>query len=398
MVAPAPSCAPLAGSTAPSSSGSASPAFPSGAAPSRSRHRAVAFHSLGTGDQHRVEAASSVARRLADLLALPFHGAVEPALLASGAYYVVPVRTLCPASAAEALGIRGCDDFFGGIVPYPFVATKCVSHGLVRPGAARPEGWVESLADRIEDAVLPGHTAFDLDDAREAARRLLGQHGPVRIKAPSATGGGGQSRHADLAGVEARLRESSPERVADEGIVVEIDLDEDATWSIGTVSVGGQTAAYYGRQSTTTDNDGQVVYGGSVLNVIRGGWDELIAADLPEGPHEAARLARCYHDAMHDAYPGLVASRCNYDVITGRDAGGRLRSAVLEQSWRLGGASGAEIAALLAMRDDPSLEAIEVSTHEVYGDPGPPPSEVLVDYHGEDPAVGWILKYVRIHR
>ena len=381
-----------------SSSSKASPPPSSGAAPARSRHRAVAFHSLSTADQHRIETASSVARRLADLLALPFHGAVEPALLASGAYYVVPDKTLCPASAAEALGIRGCDDFFGGIVPYPFVATKCVSHGLVRPGAAQPEGWVEALADRIEGAVLPGHTAFDLDDAREAARRLLGQHGPVRIKAPSATGGSGQSRHADLAGVEVRLGELSPEQVADEGIVIEIDLDEEATWSIGTVSVGSQAAAYYGQQSTTTGNDGQVVYGGSVLTVIRGGWDELIAADLPEGPHQAARLARCYHDAMHEAYSGLVASRCNYDVITGRDAGGRLRSAVLEQSWRLGGASGAEVVALLALRADPSLEAIEVSTHEVYGDPGPPPSEVLVDYHGEDPAVGWILKYVRIHR
>ena len=385
-----------------SSASKASPAPPSGAAPARSRHRAVAFHSLGTADQHRIETASSVARRLAGLLGLPFHGAVEPALLASGAYYVVPDKTLCPASAAEALGIRSSDDFFGGIVPYPFVATKCVSHGLVRPGAAQPQGWVEALADRIENAVLPGHTAFDLDDAREAARRLLGQHGPVRIKAPSATGGSGQSRHADLAGVEARLHELSPQQVADEGIVIEIDLDEEATWSIGTVSVGGQAAAYYGQQSTTTDNHGQVVYGGSVLTVIRGGWDELIAADLPAdltaGPHQAARLARCYHDAMHEAYPGLVASRCNYDVITGRDAGGHLRSAVLEQSWRLGGASGAEVVALLALRDDPSLEAIEVSTHEVYGDQGPPPPDVQVDYHAEDPAVGWILKYVRIHR
>ena len=46
--------------------------------------------------------------------------------------------------------------------------------------------------------------------------------------------------------------------------------------------------------------------------------------------------------------PGFFASRRNYDVAQGVDAAGRRRSGVLEQSWRLGGASGAEIAALEA--------------------------------------------------
>ena len=44
------------------------------------------------------------------------------------------------------------------------------------------------------------------------------------------------------------------------------------------------------------------------------------------------------------AFPGLFASRCNYDVVTGADGVGKHHSGVLEQSWRAGGASGAEIA------------------------------------------------------
>ena len=49
------------------------------------------------------------------------------------------------------------------------------------------------------------------------------------------------------------------------------------------------------------------------------------------------------------------------------DAVGRRRSGVLEQSWRAGGASGAEIAALEAFRADPSLPSVRAITREVYG-------------------------------
>ena len=42
-------------------------------------------------------------------------------------------------------------------------------------------------------------------------------------------------------------------------------------------------------------------------------------------------------------------------------------SGVLEQSWRVGGASGAEIAALEAFRAEPALQVVRASTVEVYG-------------------------------
>ena len=86
------------------------------------------------------------------------------------------------------------------------------------------------------------------------------------------------------------------------------------------------------------------------MSVLRGGWDALVAGDRGAGPGKAVRLARRYHEAMFQAYPGFMASRSNYDVAQGRDAAGAGRSGVLEQSWRIGGASGAEIAALGAAR------------------------------------------------
>jgi len=361
------------------------------------QHRAVVLHATGASHQHCLLTYEFVAQRLAEVLALPFEGRLDPERHGAGDCYVVPDETLCPPEAARALGIGEARDFFGGIVPFPFVATKCVSHGLVSPDASRPDGWVEGLAPTLDGLVLPGYTAFDLDDAVESVRRLVAQYGPVRIKPPSATGGGGQSVHAEVSDAEARLRELSSQTLAREGVVIEIDLDEAVTWSVGKVQVVDLDAAYYGTQRTTTNNHGNTVYGGSTLQVVRGGWDDLLARELPDGPREAVQLARRYHDAMRQAFPALVASRCNYDIISGRDAQGRPRSAVLEQSWRIGGASGAEIAALAAFCDDPSVHAIEASTHEVYGAQARSPAGAQVQFDGDDPDAGRILKYVCVN-
>lgn len=42
--------------------------------------------------------------------------------------------------------------------------------------------------------------------------------------------------------------------------------------------------------------------------------------------------------AALDCFPGFFASRRNYHIGQGRDAKGRFKSGVLEQSWRIGGA------------------------------------------------------------
>ncbi len=389
------------------------PANPStGPAPTR-RHRAVAFHSVARQDGHRLMATRNVARCLAELLGLPFESSL-PSASTSPAFpaevgsreagasrtldrYLVPDESLLVSEAA-ALGIRDEADFFGGIVTHPFVATKCVSHGLVSAQARRPAGWADTLAGRLEGVVLPGYSTFSVEDAREATRRMIDRYGPIRLKAAAATGGSGQSVHDDIGSAQAWIDGLSAHEVQASGLVIEANLEEEATWSIGTVRVGTMAAAYYGTQCTTADNHGRTVYGGSTLHVVRGGWDELIAASMPAAAREAALLARRYHDAMFEAFPGMMASRCNYDVMTGRGADGRRWTGVLEQSWRIGGASGAECAALLAFRDEPTRERIEASTHEVYGDGACAPAGTQVHFQGHDPDVGPILKYVDLKR
>jgi hypothetical protein len=86
----------------------------------------------------------------------------------------------------------------------------------------------------------------------------------------------------------------------------------------------------------------------------------------------------------------------NYDVAQGTGHGGAWRSGVLEQSWRVGGASGAEIAALELFHADPGRERVRASTFEVYG-AAPVPAEALVSYQGVDPQVGPLAKYTLLH-
>jgi len=182
------------------------------------------------------------------------------------------------------------------------------------------------------------------------------------------------------------------------GLVLEAHLENVVTFSVGHVQVGDATASYVGTQSLTRANDGAEVYGGSTLDVVRGGFEQLLAGVLTDDARRAIEQAQRYDQAALQAFPGMVASRRNYDMVTGRDARGRAASGVLEQSWRIGGASGAELAALLAFRDDASLQRIRASTVERYGPGHQAPAGAQVVYEGNDAECGQMIKYVVTER
>ena len=187
-----------------------------------------------------------------------------------------------------------------------------------------------------------------------------------------------------------------PAELARHGLVLEEDLAEVTTYSVGQVRAAGLVASYWGTQRLTPDNRGAAVYGGSDLVVARGGFDALLGSPTPEAARLAVAQARAYDAAAAACFPGLVVSRRNYDVAQGLDAAGRPRSGVLEQSWRVGGASGAEIAALEAFRPDPALRVVRASTREVYGDSAAPPPHAAVYYRGTDEQVGPLAKYALV--
>jgi len=343
----------------------------------------------------------ALARSLAWLLGGHYAGDHDPVRDEPGPAdtrcYFLPSSTIVGADRARALGIIDGDDLFGGVVDEAFICTKAISHAVVGPDAHRPPGWSDAFSQRTTDAVLAGWTAFSADDAREGARRLL-RHGPVRLKPVDATAGRGQQVLHDDRAIDEALQRLDPDALGRTGIVVEAHLEDVVTLSVGQVHVAGMTIAYTGTQRLVPDNQGEHVYGGSTLTVVRGGLDALLARPLPGDIRRAVTQAQCYDEAARACYPGLCASRRNYDIAQGRAADGRWHSGVLEQSWRVGGASAAELAAMLRFAQDPSLDAVEASTYEVYGaTPMPTPArDAAILYHGDDPDLGRLMKYVTI--
>jgi hypothetical protein len=153
--------------------------------------------------------------------------------------------------------------------------------------------------------------------------------------------------------------------------------------------------SYYGRQRVIPNNAGQQVYGGSHLVCVRGGWDALDRLPIPVASRIAVAQARCYDAAMAH-YPGFLVSRRNYDVGQGVDEGGKWQSGVLESSWRVGGASTAELAAFTAMASDPELRIVEAASVKQFGRSCECPPDATVHFRGDDPDDGPITRYSQV--
>jgi hypothetical protein len=333
------------------------------------------------------------AKAIAKIKGYEFGGHYDTAHHYSGPLFFVPDDTLL-LDEASSLGIRSSNDLYGGVVPYLFVKTKAITHGLVDHHAARPMGWCTAFAERVREIVLPGYTVFSNRDARTAARRML-TRGPIRLKKPLSASGKDQTAIATLDELDAALEKVGTDEMATYGLVLEENLRQVTTLSVGQVAVGSLTISYHGTQRTVTDNEGRPVYGGSDLMCVRGGWETLDPLPMSPEARAAVAAARRYDEATEE-FHGSTASRRNYDVAQGIGADGRPRSGVLEPSWRVGGASSAEIAALAAFARAPSLDVVRASHVEEFGTGRRAPADAIIDFQGDDPAWGPLLRYTMV--
>jgi Protein of unknown function (DUF3182) len=344
--------------------------------------------------QHESVSRTAIATKLAALKRYDFAGDYDPARHYTGRLYFVPNETLIGFDSAQKIGIHDEHDLFGGVVPYPFAATKIITHPLVSPDAFAPRGWSHEFARRVAPAVLFGFSAFSLADLRRAGAVVL-ERGRARVKPARGTGGLGQTVVTSAADLDAVLDTMDLKELARYGTVIEQNFDKIETYSVGQTYVADLLATYVGTQRLTKDNGGADVYGGSDLTVVRGDYDALLSLDLSQEARLAITNARVYEAAASQAFAGWFASRRNYDVALVISNDGRRCCGVLEQSWRIGGASPAELVALEAFRAEPRLHAVRASCVEVYGD-NKTPQNAVVHFRGFDDRVGSITKYTLV--
>ncbi|MGZ0715009.1 DUF3182 family protein [Pseudomonas palleroniana] len=359
------------------------------------RKKLVVAHSTREGAPlHEVDTNRALARWLAQVLGLKFGGSYDPELHAGRALYLLPTQTLVGQAQARALNVHGPEDLWGGYVDHDFICTKAISHGVLSPQAKTPEGWSTLFCERVRTVVLDGLSVFALEDARPAATRLL-YSGPIRMKPVHACAGRGQAVIRSVDEFDAVLARPDAAQRFSEGMVLEQDLHNVVTHSVGQSFIAGHVLSYCGEQYLTRDGQGEDVYGGSNLLVVPGGYDDLLQLELSDDVREAIVQARVFDTAADEAYQGFYASRRNYDIAQGLDNDGQRRSGVLEQSWRMGGASSAEVAALQTFINDPGLRAIRVSSVETYEDQ-PLPADAIEVYRGPAQNSEFLLKYVTV--
>lgn len=359
------------------------------------RKKLVVAHSVHPdAPQHEVETNRALARWLAQILGLKFGGSFDPQQHAGRDLYLLPTQTLVGAAAARQLGIKGPEDLWGGYVEHDFICTKAISHGLLNYHAHAPKGWAPLFSERVRSVVLDGLSVFSFADARPAAEHLL-YTGPIRLKPIHACAGRGQEVISSLDQFDEILARPEAKALFNEGVVLEQDLDQVITHSVGQSFIGNKVLSYCGDQYLTKDAHGEEVYGGSNLLVVQGDYDDLLKLDLPEDVQLAIHQAQVFDRAADEAYPAFYASRRNYDIAQGLASDGKRRSGVLEQSWRMGGASSAEVAALQAFLNDPAMRAIRVSSVETYIDQALPADAIEV-YRGPAQNSDFLLKYVTV--
>ncbi|WP_268797869.1 DUF3182 family protein [Pseudomonas huanghezhanensis] len=366
----------------------------SGLYTSNAKSEVVLLSTHKTLATHEVAVHSALGAQIARLLGATFSGLYDPTLHKGAGLYFIPSDTLIGKDASEILSIRSVDDFFGGLIQHPFMATKAISHPLLKDATTTPKGWSERFFEDAADSVLRGFTVFNLGDAHRAGKQLLTQ-GPVRIKPVLATAGRGQIVARTETELDAAIKAQDAAEVQEWGLVLEEDLSDVITYSVGQIEVAGIVISYHGTQSLTQDNNGETVYGGSELCLVRGDYNELLKLGLDADVRKSVSQAMSYEKAAFDCFPGFLASRRNYDIAHGTNSRGQVCSGVLEQSWRIGGASPAEIQALEAFAADPGLNRISVSTHEIYGETTLP-ADANVLYEGDDPDVGFITKFTQV--
>lgn len=234
---------------------------------------------LATGKksaEHELCAHRHLAQKIAQLLDMAFYDtAVSGAVAPPNNIYLVPDDTLVTSIHSQPFGIHSIHDFFGGMVAQPILATKAITHSLFKNGDQSPSDWPLHFSATVSDAVLKGFTVFTLNDVQRAGSQLL-LDGPVRIKAVRACAGRGQhlvTSGAELTALIATLDEAE---VAAWGLVLEENLQCVSTYSVGQVTLGKLTVSYVGTQSTTRANDGETVYGGSKLLLVRGDYDDAV--------------------------------------------------------------------------------------------------------------------------
>ena len=264
-------------------------------------------------------------------------------------------------------------DFFGGIVPRAYQSTKAIMHPLVSREAACPLGWSHEFSQELVhlELVLPGFTVFNIEDIRTAFNHLYDKGVyQIRLKDPLGYLGMNQFVVTSFQELEQFISDKivDNEKLQQYGLVVEENLCPE---DLKIYSVSFVTVAFHQVQCIGVQRFSQGLYAGTDFVIMQTGkyiLPELLARVGIFNKEDAQVIidkALLFRALLNKHIPEIKTARFNLDIVSGiasiySNSTCELvkRFALLEQSFRVGGASAAEIWGLEYLLCHPSVDAV----------------------------------------
>lgn len=296
----------------------------------------------------------TVAKMAAAYMGLPFAGEASKMIGSKTDQYLVFPKTIGPETAG-LYGIGKPEDFYGAFVEHPFLVGKTAFHEPV--SSDTPFYYSEEFAGSVSDFVLPGYSVFTQSDGVKAYGLMLGKgFKDVRLKLSDKSDGEGQSVIADKKHLKKLLGTVPAYDLQKKGIVLEPNLRDHRTISVGFAQFGNDVFSFIANQKNDV-YEGRDRYIGADAIIVRGQMDNLLKMLQLDDPHrDAVEKALGFYNAY--SYFDPVASRLSFDVLEGLDAKGNRLSGVTDITGRLGGTCPALILAALEMQRDPTIHAV----------------------------------------
>ena len=296
-----------------------------------------------------------MAKNIAEYLGLPYFSEEEKLSLDGRSIYYVPPTTQVKEQTTP-LGIETPQDFYGLTIENINQVGKAVLHESISKSV--PGFYSSFFARAVKDLVLPGVTVFSREDLGKGFE-LLKKKGlfSIRLKPPDKSDGHGQHALKDIGHLKKLLVDVKDEEIVSKGLILEVNLKEAKTISVGFATLGKDTFSFIALQKNDiAKEDGRNRYLGAHARIVRGEMQELTGVVENEVEQSALETSIKFYDKYRLFNP--IASRLSFDFLYGYDSKGNLLSGVTDITGRLGGTCPAITLSALEFKNHPSLSAI----------------------------------------
>lgn len=280
-------------------------------------------------------------------------------------YYVPPVTQA--RDNANKSYIEHVDDFYGLLVENIGHVHKAILHTTTSQSV--PSFYSHHFACSVSELVVPGLTVFTKEEALFAHKIMQNRAGKeVRLKYPDKSDGRDQFSIVNREHLAGILGSVDEREVVEKGLVLETNVRDVETVSVGYCVLGDQTYSFIALQKNDiAPEDGRDRYVGALVRVVKGNVSSL--RSVAKNSKEEKAIEACVKFDAQYSYFEPVASRISYDYLHGYDDKGNLMSGVTDITGRLGGTCPALVMSVMEYKENPRLKVVQSEVSLNY-DPG----------------------------